>query len=867
MRENPFISEYVLFNLSRAFLVLNASLPLLVNLYESQYREDDRLKAFPRSPKDFNLPVKETFDFIIVGAGTAGCILARRLSANYKVLLLEAGGDPPPLENVPTLGQLIKYTPAIHWIYGSTKQQNAALDSNGIIVATAGKMMGGSGSHNHCHYERGHPLDFDHWANITGDSSWNFKNILKYYLRSENYKGSHTNYGKVGGRTEVVHHKGGLMNVVASNFTFRDDLWFSAGKELGYKVKLDSNGPQQEGFSSAEYNRRKGRRMSTYVAFVEPIENRWMNLTVRRYSVVSEVIFEGKRAIGVQYEHHGVPKIVFVSKEVILSAGSYISPIILIRSGVGPKKQVTSINKPLVADLPVGENLQDHVVVPMPPIVVRDKSVFKYALNNLSFDEFDNFINNGGGFLSALDAFQEAFIASNRATFLDNIPNWPDIQLYFGQGYHKNEDVLTCNVHVNRPYSRGKISVNTTSSSLESNLLPLVDYNYFSDETDYDVAIEGVEVCRRVVEQTAAFRNIGARFDWDSLPVDCGSPRKVGYRDYWKCYIRHRSTSNYHVTSTNSMGKADDPHAVVDSELKVRGISGLRVVDASVMPTVTNANINAPVMMIAEKAAANIARTWAPIFQGVYYISNDPFRHLNINTTLFFGNAQLIHACTIVMTVSATHANVFVIWFIALFGICLVEIHTNVYTRLVTLWELTEKPLSLNMIESHMNIVMPERVVPAIKNLKIVCKLYNDVGGVYVLCTVVRNILTYMEIGHNWVSKSERPIFWQIEISVTLISMFILTYFGHYLRKKVKGNRENLVNAYGYFIQSQETGTASAHLERITKWLLEWKWRFTARNLFDVDYNIFGVVCGSVLTYFIVMYQMMMGPKERISSK
>ncbi|CAG7822514.1 unnamed protein product [Allacma fusca] len=565
-------------------------------MYSSRYREQDRLKAFPDDPKDFNLPVLEEFDFIIVGGGTAGCVVARRLAdANFKVLLLEAGGTPPPIQSIPTVSGdfLGEFHQEINYMYRTVPQRKLGFRS---IGTEAGKMLGGGSSHNSMIYQRGSPFDYDNWADITGDDSWRYSKLLKYFKKFENYMGnfSMTNNGQ--------HGYGGPITITSPYLPQRE-VWLQAGEELSFQI-LDSNGPQRIGFSPNENFINFGRRVSTYSAYIKPVEESYRDkLDIRRYSVVSKILFEKNVARGVLYHRHGIPKVAMASKEIILSTGPYVTPILLIKSGIGPKQELEVAKvKPVVILPQVGNNLQDHVFVTVAPFLVTDLSATWSLQKNLSFSELDELLYEGTGPTIYTGANGLAYIVSDRAKRRN--PNWPDLQvtLLFQT---RDDHALNCAVTLGLPYSRGTLRFNTSATNMEDNYLPINDPRYFTHPHDLERVLEGIEFCFKVLEGTQAFKNIGTRFTDE--PIKECKYTVFRSKDYWACYVQYRATSLWHTSGACRMGKPNDRvGSVVDSKLRVHGVKKLRIIDVSIMPRITNANIATPVIMIAEKIAASL---------------------------------------------------------------------------------------------------------------------------------------------------------------------------------------------------------------------------------------------------------------------
>ncbi|CAG7828771.1 unnamed protein product [Allacma fusca] len=532
-------------------------------------------------------------DFIVVGGGTAGCIVARRLAdANFHVLLLEAGGTPPPIQEIPTVtGQFVEqFHPDINFLYKTVPQRKLGFRR---INTEAGKMLGGGSTHNSMAYQRGSPIDYDSWAELTGDDSWRYSRILKYYKKSENYMGNYTHSDQ--------HGLGGPMTITSPYFKQRD-VWLRAGEELSFPI-LDSSGPQGIGFSPNENYMSFGRRVSTYSAYIKPVEESYKKkLDIRRYSVVSKVLFEKHVARGVLYHRHGIPRVAMARKEIILSTGPYVSPILLVKSGIGSRQDLDAAKvKPVVILSQVGKNLQDHAIVAIEPFTVTDLSATWNLERNLTFSDIDELLHEGKGY---------AVISSNAFTYItskqaqkDN-PNWPDLQIVFKfQRRYLND--LGCTVALGRPYSRGTLRFNTTATGMEDDNLPINDPQYFTHPFDMERVVEGIEFCLNVFEGTQAFKKIGAKYAGE--PIEECRDTVFRSKDYWACYVQYRVTSLWHTAGTCRMGKSNDREgSVVDSKLRVHGVQRLRIIDASVMPLVTNANTEAPVVVIAEKIAASL---------------------------------------------------------------------------------------------------------------------------------------------------------------------------------------------------------------------------------------------------------------------
>ncbi|MDB5987230.1 MAG: FAD-dependent oxidoreductase [Nevskia sp.] len=527
------------------------------------------------------------YDYVIVGGGSAGCVLANRLSASgkYKVCLLEAGPkDTNPFIHMPIGIIPVIRSKVLNWNFLTTPQQNCA---NRKMLWPRGRTLGGSSSINAMCYIRGHAWDYDHWAEL-GNEGWSYNDVLPYFRRMENYEPG------VDARNAQYHGTGGPLNV--AQYRYLNPLmkvFVEAAQQAGYAATDDFNGAQQEGVGYYNVMQKDGARCSNAAAFLKPARGR-ANLTVITDAHATQVLFEGDAAVGVRYRHKGRSVDVHASREVILSAGAIGSPQLLLLSGVGPRAEIERHGIPLVHELPgVGENLQDHLDIHVTHI---DKSRNAISLHPRSLirsviDLFRYLFGRGGEFTSNF-AQAGGFVKSDPAQPV------PDMQWHFVPFIYSNHGqqlmplmkhyaytLMTCFL---RPESRGRLRL----ASADPLAPPAIDANYLATERDMEVLVNGIKKAREVMRQ-AAFK-----------PYSGGEmtpPPSVQTDAQIRDYIRANSETIYHPVGTCKMGR--DAMAVVDTRLRVHGLQGLRVVDASIMPTLIGGNTNAPTTMIAEKAA------------------------------------------------------------------------------------------------------------------------------------------------------------------------------------------------------------------------------------------------------------------------
>jgi choline dehydrogenase len=527
----------------------------------------------------------DRYDYIIIGAGSAGCVLANRLSADLKtrVLLLEAGGkDNSVLVRMPAgAGSLLKEKNAYNW--GFWTEPEANLDGRKLWWPR-GKGWGGSSSINGMIYIRGHARDYDQWSQM-GLRGWSYAEVLPYFKKSETFEGGADAYHGADGPLHVS--KAASKNPIYSSFV-------AAGAQAGHKTTNDFNGFQQEGFGPYQLTIRDGQRWSASAGYLHPILGRRPNLTAEVEARTSRIIIENGRAVGVEFlQGKGrVKRTAYADAEVLVCAGAVQSPQILQLSGIGDPDDLGAVGVPVVHALKgVGKNLQDHLDMTLSWETpgVQSAYTFNKGLNRLVTGL--NYMLRGQG--SGRQNFLEA------GAFLKSRPDLdrPDLQLHCVMAIMQNhgntlveKDGFTVHVCQLRPESRGRVGLRSADPFDD----PAIHANYLATEEDRRALREGVKITRNLADQAALKAIIGEElFPGPSVKTDADI-------DAW---IKRGAETIYHPVGTCRMGAAGDAMAVVDDHLKVIGIEGLRVVDASVMPTLVGGNTNAPTIMVAEKAA------------------------------------------------------------------------------------------------------------------------------------------------------------------------------------------------------------------------------------------------------------------------
>ncbi|XP_045215156.2 glucose dehydrogenase [FAD, quinone]-like [Mercenaria mercenaria] len=549
--------------------------------------------------------ISDVYDYVIVGAGSAGSVLASRLSedANYSVLLLEAGNHFDYDKNIHIPGLALSFLKTdLAWQFKSETENGIFLGlKDKKTVLPKGRLVGGTSAINACVYTRGNPFDFHEWVNKYGCKGWGYNDLLPFFKKAEDIK-------IPGLKTSKYHGSGGPIAVSGVFSTPLGKYFMNAGKETGY-TETDYNGKIQEGFSRVQTNIRNGVRSSTGLEYLGKVGRR-PNLDISTNSLVTKIQLELKIATGVYFIKQGRKQFVKAKRDIILSSGVFNSPQLLMLSGVGPKRHLQDLGISVETDLPVGQKFDDHVGIVLSAKINQSLSLtidtFSGARPKIEYMLFGTGPFTATSEVTAFMHIDQSKIGKER----------PDIQLFFPPfivgdnnflNYNDSVAAELINNYINipgfsaiiallHPRSTGTVRLRSTDP-FDS---PILDTNHLKDKQDIEDLLAGIRMFEKLIS-TKSLQSIGA--DISINKASFCSHHTFRSDDFWRCMIHHIALNFHHSTSTCKMGRKDDPTSVVNVDLKVHGIKNLRVCDASVFPAVTSGNINAPVIAIAEKFA------------------------------------------------------------------------------------------------------------------------------------------------------------------------------------------------------------------------------------------------------------------------